>query len=109
MPFIQSDKRPLVRSNPTQYMKEPGDRCYLIYAEMMRLWRLSPRWTTADKIHEDFVMNVEDNAFLEALYSKSPMTGWNELCNAASLAWQVFFNEEVLPYEARKKRENGAI
>lgn len=91
------------------YMKDPGDRCFLVYTEMMRRWRLEPRWTTADKLHEEFVMNTEDNDFLEDLYSQSPMTGWNELCNASSLAWQVFFQLHVMDYEREKRRLNGDI
>lgn len=109
MPFIENSKRPLVRDNPSLHMKQPGDRCYLIYLEMVSRWRKEPRWTTADAIHAEFVMDTEDNAFLEALYSKAPTTGWNELCNAASLAWQVFFQFYVLPYEIQKRKENGDI
>lgn len=109
MPFIKNEKRPLVRSNPAVYMTDPGDRCYLIYNEMLRQWREEPRWTTADRIHENFVMNTEDNIFLEDLYSKAPTTGYNELCNAASLAWQVFFNLYVMEYERKKRSENGDI
>lgn len=109
MPFIENSKRPLVRDNPMLHMKQPGDRCYIIYAEMVRRWRNEPRWTTADAIHAEFVMDTEDNRFLEDLYSKAPTTGWHELCNASSLAWQVFFQLYVMPYEEKKRKENGDI
>ena len=109
MPFIKNEKRPQVRSNPKIFMTEPGDRCYIIYNEMMRRWRAEPRWTTAAKIYDDFVLDTEDNKFLEDLYSKVPMTGWNELCSASHLAWQVFFSIHVMAYEQTKRKENGDI
>ena len=109
MPFIDQTSRSLVTSNPSQALLVPGNRTYLIYQEMQRRWKAEPRWATADKVHSDFVMDVEGNLFLDALYRKCPMMGWNELCNASWLAWQVFFQLVVMPYELEKRQTNGDV
>jgi hypothetical protein len=83
MPFINEERR----KDPD--MQIPGDRCFIYYREMMRVWRLNPRWTTVDEIAKTFF--VDDQL------------------RAAFLAFMVFFNREAMPYEEQKAKENGEV
>jgi hypothetical protein len=88
MPFVTKDHR----ESPDENI--PGDRCFLHYNWMMQKWRESPRWTTADLIYAK--VKAEDQ----------PSPEWQR---AKELAWQVLFIEEIMDYERKKKKENGAI
>lgn len=88
MPFTNSKQR----KNPDGNI--PGDRCYLMYKKMIDQWNESPRWTTADAIY----------AWVTDL--NQPDIDWQR---AKELAWQVFFVEKVMPYEQKKKKENGDV
>lgn len=94
MPFILKSRRPLIDSGSIKPdLWEPGDRCYVYYKQMVQKWKASPRWTTADSIYRDVLLHnftVEDRAAIE-------------------LAWQVFFNLYVLPYELLKREEQGDV
>lgn len=94
MPFILKDRRPLIdKGTIPPDLWEPGDRCYVYYSKMVKEWKAQPRWTTADKIYRDVLLHnftVEDRAAIE-------------------LAWQVFFNLYVMPYELKKREENGDV
>lgn len=72
-----------------------GDRCFLAYRDMLRRWRHAPKWTTAHEIR---------NGVLEAL--KGPVT---DDTTALDLAWQVFFQLHVIPFEMQKRTLNGEI
>ena len=90
MPFVNQEHR----ENPDPNI--PGDRCYVIYKEIIEQWEKDPRWTTADRLLE-MVMDLQ-----HADASKA--------CRrAAILAFMVFFVKEVMPYEDRKEKENGPI
>lgn len=88
MPFVNKEHRLSPDGNI------PGDRCFLHYQVMMAKWRASPRWTTADEIYS-WVMDLNQ-----------PNLEWQR---AKELAWQVFFNIIVMPYELKKQKENGDI
>lgn len=93
MPFIKPERRqPMLDGTLTNI--EPGDRCFKYYHQMITEWRENPKWTTVNKIYKrlisDWPNNLDDRA-------------------AKSLAWQVFFVLEVIPYEERKRFENGDI
>lgn len=90
MPFVTQNHRDLPD------MKIAGDRCYLVYAAMVEKWKESPRWTTADEIYQALLK------CLRCEYSIQDQA-------AHQLAWQVFFQLHVMPYELKKREENGDI
>lgn len=90
--------------------KEVGDLCFLHYRKMLRAWRASPRWTTAHGLYRDFVMlpaaggnsagvNVAQHEYENYINDRA----------ACELAWQVFFQLHVAPYELGKRTLNGEI
>lgn len=90
MPFIEAQHR----DSPDLHV--PGHRCFVEYRWMIRKWRESPRWTTADYIYESYLLMREaarDHGRKRAL----------------DLAWQVFFQLQVVPYEVKKRKENGEV
>jgi hypothetical protein len=95
MPFISYERRVAIQSHGIGSLLEiqPGDRCYAEYHSMVERWKVSPRWTTVHEIYADVLMgraSLNDTAALQ-------------------LAWQVFFNLHVIPYELQKRQENGDI
>jgi len=78
---------------------EPGDHCFMEYWPLVHAWRLSPRWTTADRLF--------GQVLLKAL--KYVLTFKFAQLKALLLAWQVFFIKFVMPYEDKKEAENGTI
>lgn len=97
MPFIVQSRRFTVDTQGLEALDEiqPGDRCYVYYKPMVEAWRANPRWTTAHEIYRDMVLYAwaEDDDNVTAI----------------ELAWQVFFNLYVMPYELKKQKENGDI
>lgn len=94
MPFITQELRKMIDSGDSPIDIQPGERCYKFYSEMVKRWKASPRWTTAHEIYRDVDLGViidEDD--------------WI----AQQLAWQVFFQLYVMPYELKKREENGDI
>lgn len=89
MPFVEQEHR----DKPDATI--PGDRCYIIYKQMVDEWKKEPRWTTADKIYRHTLA-----------YSHSASIEWKA---AAELSWQVFFQLYVMPYEIKKRESNGDI
>ena len=67
MPFVTQDHR----NKPDWSI--PGDRCYVHYKAMVTAWKKEPRWTTADKIHENVLRFTRDHVIEES--------------NAMNLAW----------------------
>jgi hypothetical protein len=96
VPFVTSDHR----AKPD--ITIAGDRCYLLYNSIMRMWNNSPRWTTIDAIYKDLPYMAE---FFVKHYGGEPKD-WRA---AADLAWMVFFNLHAMPYEWTKREENGDI
>lgn len=87
MPFITQERRDAIREG-TLTEWQPGDYCYAAYKEMVEKWKTNPRWTTAHNIYKEVTQN----------------------CSIATdLAWQVFFQLYVMPYELCKRDENGDI
>lgn len=96
MPFTLKERRqPMIEGR----LKEPerGDFCFLEYRPMILAWNKSPRWSTADRIYREYL--------LKRLQSE-PML---DTIAALDLAWQVFFNLHVMPYEVKKREENGEV
>lgn len=98
MPFIEQWRRDVLTryNNDLSALGEvhPGDRCYVFYKKMVEQWKASPRWTTAHMIaREMFEGEIRDPEADTALF----------------LAFLVFFNTHVMPYELKKREENGDI
>ena len=94
MPFIEQWRRGVIDKQGLEALTwiTPGDRCYEHYKEMVDKWNKEPRWTTAHTIAKDIVM----------------LDGADEDV-AHFLAFMVFFNSHVMPYELKKREENGGI
>ena len=83
MPFVDAEHR----DKPD--FEVPGDRCYIEYRKMMTAWAASPRWTMVDAIAAQI---------------------WKDRWHRATvLAFLVFFCLHVMPYEEKKRKENGDI
>lgn len=98
MPFITPERRAVIHQDGGLAMLhevEPGDRCYVFYKQMVEKWRANPRWTTAHNLCAEFLERAETMSADDMIASR--------------LAWEVFFNIYVLPYEQRKRDENGDI
>lgn len=77
---------------------QPGDWCFFYYHQMMEHWKRERRWTTA---HNIYVQMRRDLSLVPDLTV--------EQRGAYELAWQVFFQLQVIPYELEKQAENGDI
>jgi hypothetical protein len=93
MPFLTQDDRDRIDENPWTAGK-PGELCYVFYKPMVERWKANPRWTTAHDIYREMCEGHANN-FDEGA--------------AKELAWQVFFQLYVMPYELKKREENGDI
>lgn len=91
-PDTKTDKENLAEAHR---IGQPGDRCFIFYRPMIRAWRAAPRWTTA---HELRVKKDNDLVYL----------GVDDRA-ALNLAWDVFFDFHVKPYEIKKREENGEV
>ena len=96
MPFIEQRRRDIINRLGLSALREikPGDRCYVYYKEMVDAWNKEPRWTTAHEVTKTMLI-AEGDSTTEA--------------TARFLAWHVFFNTHVMPYERKKQKENGGI
>jgi hypothetical protein len=99
MPFITSEAR---RMTDTIGPKEVGDKCFLFYREMLRAWRASPRWTTAHDLYRDMILFPAAEG--TAMISEQDLV---DSLTARELAWQVFFQLHIIPYELQKRTLNG--
>lgn len=100
MPFIKQWRREVIAKHGLAGLAEvkPGDRCYVHYEYMVRVFKADTSWGTVDALFRDVVLNfncdeLEREAELSARY----------------LAWHVFFQLHVIPYERTKRYENGDI
>jgi len=101
MPFIKPERRPVIdawiNGGPKPHFSgDVGDMCYAYYKAMVDAWRSDPRWTTAHMIYGELLNNKT------AYVTEDQITAYN-------LAWQVFFHLHVMPYELKKREENGDI
>ena len=120
-PFILEDIRKRIRELGFGEADAVGDLCFIVYAEMMRRWNEAPRWTTIHYIKKEFVTQALASEFLRKVakslsdsgkYSKTGlMAKFDEadITTAASLAFDVFMAFHGIPYEIKKKEENGDI
>lgn len=94
MPFTPIDRRqPMLDGTLTEI--KPGDRCFKYYYPMVQAWKVERRWTTA---HELYKAMLGRRAYLIL-----------DDAVAEELAWQVFFQLHVMPYEIEMQAKNGDI
>jgi hypothetical protein len=98
MPFIAQERRDLV-AVIEKCKLQPGDLCYIYYKGMVDQWNANPRWTTAHKIKKELMFGNLTEDFSES----------EDEIIAEQLAWEVFFELHVMPYELKKRAENGDI
>ena len=100
MPFLTKDRRGLLAADMiAEDDLQPGDRCHGYYLKMIVEWQENPRWTTADTIYK-WVKEPEYSGTMKQNTSNQ---------RAKELAWQVFFQLRVMPYELQKLTENGDV
>lgn len=107
MPFIEQRRRAIIEKEGLEGLAvfakpgvagmtglQLGDLCYVAYKRLIDEWKKEPRWSTAHRLFkEELMARVETR----------------DQTAARSLAWQVFFNLIVIPYELKKREENGDI
>ena len=89
MPFITKEQRKKLDEDPLVF-NQPGDLTYLQYVKLIKAWRKERRWTTAHNLTKE-------------------LFGLSDHQCAKLMAWQVFMDDEVMPYEQEKKKLNGKI
>lgn len=105
MPFITHNRRTALALG--ELPESVGDLCYLAYKEMVRCWSLEPKWTTAHFIYRNVcTVNFWERMFEDVLASNFEEADFKV---AIDLAWQVFFQNYVMPYEREKEKDNGTI
>lgn len=110
MPFIDKEKRAKVNTLTEDEVRDilftykatkagfnVGDRCYYFYKKMIKKWKANRSWTTAHEIYCSVVGTFNQNMMD------------NDTKRAHELAWQVFFQLHVIPYELEKRKLNGDI
>lgn len=99
MPFIKLKQRRKIDHNGLKSTTNVGDICYFYYTNyMINVWKKTPRWTTAHYIRQRMIKETGINSKLSL-----------EKITAYKLAWEVFFQRFVMPYEQKKIKENGDI
>jgi hypothetical protein len=114
MPFVKQERRKEIDRLGVVACSEYGDICYYFYKLMVDRWKKEPRWSTAHIIYRDFILddatgiskpNIYWSTF-DLLQAKFDLL---DVKAALDLAWQVFFQKYVMPYEDLKENENGTI
>lgn len=109
MPFTTAENRQkMLKFLETGEMPEKvdvGDWCFVFYRDMVRQWKENPRWTTAHNIYKK--MREQIAIMGMGLNRESPLN--LDQTMAYELAWQVFFQLYVMPYELKKCEENGDV
>jgi len=107
MPFITKDRREIIDAGGMPDAIEQGDLCYFYYAKMVRAWAACPRWRTAHAIR--LAMHTERPECPVSVLEGREYCYEPYLSTARQLAWEVFFQFYVLPYEIQKREENGDV
>lgn len=104
MPFIKSEKRPLLDKD-VRLAEEFGDACYIAYTYLLAAWTLERRWKTAHTMYRDLVL--DPLWFIDVM--KDTKFTKPDLVAALHLAWQVLFVKEIMRYEDEMEAKNGSI
>ncbi len=106
MPFVHQNHRDKIRKEGPSACEDVGDICFVFYDQMVKVWKREPRWRTAHRIRRDFGSDDFYAYVANELHGKFART---DVATAHELAWQVFFQNYVMPYEREKELENGTI
>jgi hypothetical protein len=110
MPFITQERRKQIDDKESDIPEMvPGDRCYLFYKEMVRRWKEKPRWTTAHEIYKELLLKDRGKFVVYDEIEGHIKRDLDDDYVAQNLSWQVFFQLYVMPYELKKRKENGDI
>ena len=110
MPFILPSSRDKIKAVGIEACENVGDICYVFYDHIMKVWRDEPRWRTAHRMFRQFSEEPEATEYFEYVYEK--VKNNFELADvvcAAKLAYNVFFELVVIPYEREMIEKNGNI
>ena len=107
MPFIAQKRRDEIGNTGLKACKDVGDLCYVFYYEIMKCWKMSKRWQTADTIKA--IIDSPNSFEIEDKLNDATLYGPITITRAKYLAWDVFFHLHVMPYELAKQKENGDI
>jgi len=97
MPFTTKEAKDITKAVGPQ---EKGDHCNLAFKPLVDEWVKNARWTTAHELYKDVKSRLSVDFTRLDDYEKDKFV-------ALDLAWQVFFNMYVMPYEEMKRNING--
>lgn len=119
MPFVVDQVRDEIAKQGYHAAAQVGDLCYIFYHEMLLKYLEKPRWTTIHGLKKTYVINPKGDPHIREvgdeltkvgrLYGYDQKFDYNDLFTAAALAFDVFFWFYALPYEEKKREENGDI
>lgn len=76
----------------------------------MRTWKDNPRWKTAHRLFKAYEEQPEVEDFFQHIYNQvMHKFELDDVVCASKLAYKVFFELYVMPYERRKRIDNGEI
>ena len=117
MPFVLNEVRGDIAKKGYQIAKQVGSLCYIFYHEMLVRFLAKPSWTMIHKLKKEYVINPLQNKHIEEvktdlrkadkIFAYGEMFDVDDLYTAASLAFDVFFYFYAIPYEEKKRKENG--
>jgi hypothetical protein len=110
LPFINPTSRDKIRIQGCDACEVVGDICFVFYSHMMKAWNEERRWRTAHRLYRSFILEPETNEYLQYVYDRI-LTKFEkaDVITAGKLAYEVFFNLEVMKYEKEMMERNGGI
>jgi len=109
MPFIIPKTRDLIKTQGYSACETVGELCYVFYEHLIKTWNDEPRWKTAHRLY-DFECDPMNNEFVLMVYDQvANKFEADDIAKAASLAYKVFFELIVIPYERKQQELNGDI
>lgn len=106
MPHVDNaaNHRDLIKQDPKTHVRTVGDLNYYITVKyILPVWKADSRYRTAHELYaakRDICLKTLGDLF------SWPMV---DIVTAFDLAWTQFYQEVVVPYEAKKARENGNV
>ncbi len=119
MPFVVDQVRNEIAEQGYQAAAQVGDLCFIFYHEILLTYIKKPRWTTIHQLKKTYVINPKMDTHIREvgdeltkvgrLYGYNQVFDYNDLFTAAALAYDIFFQFYAIPYEVKKREENGDI
>jgi hypothetical protein len=109
MPFVAMKRRDEIKRLGLTACQDVGDPCFVFYDYLVAEWKKEPRWKTAHRLYRDIVLDDENELFWKTFETLQYKFYLLDIKAALNLAWQVFFQKYVMPYEDLKEKENGTI